>query len=61
MKARALMRYLYARGCPIKQESPSHLIYWNPQTGRREPVPNVPEIPYLLSRKICRTLDIPEP
>ena len=30
-------------------------------TGRREPVPRHFEIPDLLARKICRTLEIPEP
>jgi hypothetical protein len=30
---------------PGKCESGSHTIYWNPQTGRREPVPRHSEIP----------------
>ena len=37
------------------------LIYWNPNTGRREPVPRHAEVPDLLVRKICRALQIPEP
>jgi hypothetical protein len=35
--------------------------YWNPATGRREPVPRHNEVPDLLVRKICRMLGIPAP
>ena len=45
----------------MKREGGSHTIYWNPATGRREPVPRHSEIPDLLVRKICRALNIPEP
>jgi predicted RNA binding protein YcfA (HicA-like mRNA interferase family) len=45
----------------MKREGGSHSIYWNPNTGRREPVPRHAEVPDLLARKICRALEIPEP
>lgn len=45
----------------MKREDGSHTIYWNPATGRREPVPRRNEISDLLVRKICRALGIPEP
>jgi mRNA interferase HicA len=52
---------LEANGCPMKREGAAHSIYWNPRTGRREPVPRHLEIPDILVRKICRALEIPEP
>lgn len=61
MKRRELIRHLEQHGRPLKREGGSHSIYWNPQTGRREPVPRHSEIPDILARKICRSLEIPEP
>ena len=61
MKRREFIRPLEAHGCPMKREGGSHTIYWNPATGRREPVPRHSEIPDLLVRKICRALNIHEP
>jgi mRNA interferase HicA len=59
MKRRELIRRLEAHGCAMKREGESHTIYWNPKTGRREPVPRHSEIPDLLARKICRCLEVP--
>ena len=61
MKRKELIRHLEANGCPLKREGGSHSIHWNPNTGRREPVPSHAEVPDLLARKICRALEIPEP
>jgi mRNA interferase HicA len=61
MKRRALIRHLEMHGRPLKREGGSHSIYWNPATGRREPVPRHNEIPDLLARKICRALEISPP
>jgi predicted RNA binding protein YcfA (HicA-like mRNA interferase family) len=61
LKRRELIRHLEAQGCPLKREGGAHSIYWNPATGRREPVPWHNEIPDLLVRKICRALGISEP
>lgn len=61
MKRRDLIRHPESHGCPLKREGGSHPIYWNPATGRREPVPRHTEIPDLLVRRICRVLEIPEP
>ena len=52
MKRRELIRHLEAHGCPLKCEGGSHSIYWNPTTGRREPVPRHAEIPDLLAKEI---------
>jgi mRNA interferase HicA len=59
MKRRELLRHLEKNGCQLKREGASHTIYWNPSTGRREPVPRHSEIPDLLCRKICRCLEVP--
>ncbi len=59
MKRRALIRHLEAHGCRLKREGRAHTIYWNPATGRREPIPQHAEIPDLLARKICRELEAP--
>ena len=61
MKRRLLIQYLVQHGCPLKREGGSHSIYWNPATGRREPVPRHQEVPDLLVKKICRALEIPIP
>lgn len=61
MKRRELVRHLESNGRPLKREGGSHSIYWNPATGRREPVPRHSEIPDILVRKICRALDVPQP
>ena len=37
----------------------AHTIYWNPATGRREPVPRHNEIPDLLVRKSAGHLAFP--
>jgi len=60
LKRRELIRHLEAMAARLSQGG-SHTIYWNPKTGRREPVPRHSEIPDILARKICRALGIPEP
>lgn len=61
MKRKALLRHLEEHQCALKREGASHTIYWNPRTGRREPVPRHSEIPDMLARKICRALQVPDP
>lgn len=61
MKRKELIRHLEVHRCTLKREGSSHSIYWNPGTGRREPVPRHSEIPDLLARKICRALEVPDP
>jgi len=61
MKRKVLIRHLLAHGCQLKREGGSHTIYWNPTTGRREPLPRHAEIPDLLARKICRALTVADP
>jgi predicted RNA binding protein YcfA (HicA-like mRNA interferase family) len=48
VKRREFIRYLEANGRPFKREGAAHTIYWNPATGRREPLPRHSEIPDLL-------------
>lgn len=61
MKRRELIRHLRHTAARSSASGASHSIYWNPATGRREPVPRHTEIPVLLAKKICRALEIPEP
>ena len=61
MKRREFIRHWEAHGRPFKREGGSHSIYWNPASGRREPVPRHTEIPDLLVRKICKALEIQQP
>ena len=61
MKRKAPLRHLEEHRCSLKREGARHSIYWNPRTGRREPVPRHSEIPDLLARKICRALEVPDP
>lgn len=39
MKRRELLSLLDQHGCVLKREGGSHTTYWNPSTGRREPIP----------------------
>ena len=61
MKRRDLIRHLEAGGGRLKRVGAAHTIYWNPVTGRREPLPTHTEIPDLLARKIARALGTPLP
>jgi predicted RNA binding protein YcfA (HicA-like mRNA interferase family) len=61
MKRKEFIRHLESHGCPLKREGGSHSIYWNPATGRREPVPRHAEVADLLAKKICKALEIPPP
>ncbi len=61
MKRKELLRHLEEHHCVLKREGGSHTIYWNPRTGRREPVPRHSEIANVLARKICRALEVPDP
>ncbi|MEM9080437.1 MAG: type II toxin-antitoxin system HicA family toxin [Verrucomicrobiota bacterium] len=61
MKRRKLISHLESHGCLLKREGGSLTIYWNPATGRREPIPRHSEVPDLLCKKICRALEVPSP
>lgn len=52
---------VWPQRCAIVREGQSHSIFENPKTGRLVPNPRYREIPHLLTRAICRQLDIPLP
>ncbi|MFT5465061.1 MAG: mRNA interferase HicA [Verrucomicrobiales bacterium] len=60
MKRQKLIKHLESHGCEKKREGGSHTIYWNPSTGRREPIPRHTEIPDRLCKKICKALEVPD-
>ena len=60
MRLNALLRHLRHHGCQLLREGGSHSIWFNPETGEREPVPRHSEIDNIMARRICRNLSIPE-
>lgn len=56
MKRRQLVRELEQRGCRLLRSGARHDIYWNPDTGKRQPVPRHTEIDEHLARHIRRHL-----
>jgi mRNA interferase HicA len=61
MKRVDLVRHLERHGCYIRREGANHTIYTNPANGRSAPIPRHREVSTLLTRSICRQLEIPEP
>ncbi|HEX9046567.1 MAG TPA: type II toxin-antitoxin system HicA family toxin [Verrucomicrobiae bacterium] len=61
MKRRDLLRHLQAHGCRMEREGGKHSLWLNPVTGAVESVPRHVEIGKHLSKKICRSLSVPEP
>ena len=61
MKRVALLRRLRLHGCHLKREGRSHSPWTNPATGAVQAVPRHVEVSENLSRKICRSLGVPEP
>ncbi len=59
MKRRELIKHIEEAGCVLLREGSWHSIYHNPHNNLTAPVPRHAEIADLLSRKICRQLDIP--
>ncbi|MCW5553163.1 MAG: type II toxin-antitoxin system HicA family toxin [Verrucomicrobiae bacterium] len=56
MKRRQLLRELEQHGCRLPRPGARHDIYWNPLTGKRQPVPRHTEVDELLARHIRRYL-----
>src|ERR1035441_8894663 len=61
MKLEELLRRLRRHGCVLRRERKEHALWENPRTGHAEAVPRHAEIGYLLARRICRKLSIPDP
>ncbi len=58
MKRRELIRQLDAAGCRLLRPGSKDDIYWNPVTGRRQPVPRHTEVDEHLARHIKRYLGV---
>lgn len=56
MKRRQLLRELEEKGCRLLRAGSRHDIYWNPLTGKRQPVPRHMEVDEHLARHIRRHL-----
>jgi len=56
MKRRQLLRELEQHGCRLLRPGAKHDIYWNPITGKRQPVPRHTEVDEHLARHIRRHL-----
>ena len=56
MKRRDLLRELERNGCRLLRNGGRHDIYWNPLTGKRQPVPRHVEVDEHLARHIKRHL-----
>jgi mRNA interferase HicA len=56
MKRRQLVRELEQHGCRLLRAGARHDIYWNPQTGKRQPIPRHSEVDEHLARHIRRHL-----
>lgn len=56
MKRRHLVRELEQHGCRLLRRGARHDLYWNPLTGRRQPVPRHTELDEHLARHIRRHL-----
>jgi predicted RNA binding protein YcfA (HicA-like mRNA interferase family) len=56
MKWAVLIRKLEDAGCELLRNGAKHDIYYNPKTGRSQPVPRHREVNDHLARKILRDL-----
>lgn len=56
MKHRDPVKILTKAGCELLRRGANHDIYYNPDTGKSQPVPRHKEINELLAKKIIRDL-----
>ena len=56
MKRNQLIKSLKKQGCELLRHGAKHVIYYNPKTGKREPVPRHREIEDQLAKKIMKAL-----
>ncbi len=61
MKRLDLIRHLEDQGCEFLREGSKHTVYVNRQTQKTSTVPRHREINDLLTRKICKDLQIDAP
>ncbi|MBN2175802.1 MAG: type II toxin-antitoxin system HicA family toxin [Bacteroidales bacterium] len=59
MKRKDLIKHLRRNGCYLKREGAGHSLWCNPNTGHIEAIPRHVEIPNMLVKKICKSLNIP--
>ena len=58
MKRRELLRKLQRAGCTLLRSGGNHDIYFNPNTGKKQPVPRHSEIDEYLAKHILRYLGL---
>jgi len=61
MKRRELLRHLQQHGCELIREGGNHSWWGNPEKNKRSAVPRHTEVNEILTKKICKDLDIPKP
>ena len=61
MKRTDLIRYLLEQGCEFLREGGRHSVYVNRATGKSSTVPRHREINDILSKKICKDLEVDPP
>jgi predicted RNA binding protein YcfA (HicA-like mRNA interferase family) len=61
MKHRDFIKHLVAHGCIKVREGGRHSVWQNPNNGKISTVPRHREIKDMLTRVICRQLEIPAP
>jgi mRNA interferase HicA len=60
MKRADLIKLLERKGCVLLQHGSRHDIYFNPGTGKKQPIPRHREIDDLLAKHIIKYLGVDE-
>ncbi|MBA4372409.1 MAG: addiction module toxin, HicA family [Thermodesulfovibrio sp.] len=56
MKRKDLISKLTTAGCLLLRHGSRHDLYWNPKTGKKQPMPRHSEIDETLARHIMKIL-----
>lgn len=60
MKRKLLLQILNDNGCKLLRNGAKHDIFYNPKTGKSQPVPRHTDINEILAKKIIKDLsDLP--
>jgi mRNA interferase HicA len=59
MKRKPFVQQLLRDGCVLLRAGARHDIYWNPSTGKKQPVPRHTEIDDVLAKHIRKYLGLP--
>lgn len=61
MKRRELIRHLKEQGCLLLREGGKHTVYYNPANRKASTIPRHNEIVDILTKKICKDLEVIPP